>query len=145
MNISSVQEGSAGLLLRIVPELHHGPIQRDWAAAPSPSPYAAQEIVRKEGQKEEAFRDLTIPVKILPNQTLVIGCLLDKPKSLGAFLLTEPELNSDRLKQKVLLVKGVRSNGSDPALAKTAAATVDAAKKGRTTILAAPKNFDPLQ
>lgn len=130
LSVMASQEGSAGLLLRMIPEIHHGPIVRDYGVAPTPSPYDTSELIMKNGQKEDAFRDLTMAVKLLPNQTFVIGCLPEKAGSLGAFLLTEREVNSERLKQKLLLVRGVRNNGPESALMQAAeAAKKDAAVK----------------
>ena len=97
-------DASAGVTLRIVPELHHGPIQQRFTADSSTNPYSLQQFIIKEGQQEETLRELAASVTVQPGQIVVIGCRHERERSLGHFLLTEPELGSDRLLQKVVLV-----------------------------------------
>jgi hypothetical protein len=60
--------------------------------------------VLKDGQQEDTLRELAATLVVRPNQMVVLGCMPDRPRSLGHFLFTEPEANSDRLLQKVLLL-----------------------------------------
>ncbi|HEV3166500.1 MAG TPA: hypothetical protein VGZ22_20920 [Isosphaeraceae bacterium] len=94
-----------GVNLRFVPELHHGPVQHRYTADASTNPFSVQQFVLKDGQQEDTLRELAAGLTLQPDQTAVIGCWPDRPGSLGHFLLTEPEANSDRLRQKVLIIR----------------------------------------
>ena len=54
----------------------------------------------KDGQQEETFRELAAAFTLQPGQVAVIGHDPDRRGSLGAFLFTRPEPNSDRLTQQ---------------------------------------------
>jgi hypothetical protein len=104
LRVTATHEGSNGVTLRFVPEIHHGPIQHRFAPDASSSLFAVQQFVMKDGQQEDTLRELAASVSIQPGQLVVIGCDPDRSRSLGQFLLTEMEGNSDRILQKVLLV-----------------------------------------
>lgn len=131
-SVSATQVGRDRILLRIVPEIHHGPLERGWAAPQdAANPYFQQEFVMKTGQKEETFHDLMINLTLEPGQIAVVGCEPDRSKTLGSFLLTEQEPNGGRIKQKILLVKAVRGNGADSELAKKVSHFVSNAARGK--------------
>ncbi|HEV3120695.1 MAG TPA: hypothetical protein VGY53_02275 [Isosphaeraceae bacterium] len=102
--LTASHDPSGGVALRFVPELHHGPNQRRYAADDATNPFALQQFVLKDGQQEDTLRELATTLVVRPNQMVVLGCMPDRPRSLGHCLFTEPEANSDRLLQKVLLV-----------------------------------------
>jgi hypothetical protein len=102
--LTASHDPSGGVALRFVPELHHGPNQRRFVADDAPNPFAVQQFVLKDGQQEDTLRELTAALVVRPSQVVVLGCMPDRPRSLGHFLFTEPEANSDRLLQKVLLI-----------------------------------------
>jgi hypothetical protein len=106
------QEGPSGVALRLVPEIHHGPVRRRIGTDANVDEFAPQQFTLKDGQQEETLRELTTSVTVQPGQVLVIGCRPDLPHSLGHFLLTEPQPHSDRLLQKALLVWAGRSASS---------------------------------
>jgi hypothetical protein len=114
--VTARQEGSAGVALRFVPEIHHGPIQRVFGAVPTGGTLAQQQFKIKDGQEEETFRDLAATLTLQPGQVAVLGCRRERQRSLGTFLFTQPELNSDRLLQKVLLVWASRTSQGLPTL-----------------------------
>ena len=62
----------------------------------------------KDGQQEDTLRELAATLTLEPGQVAVIGCRPDRPRSLGAFLFTQPEPNSDRLLQKLVLIWAAR-------------------------------------
>lgn len=92
------------IALRIVPEVHHGPFQRHYAADANPAAFEPQQIIYKDGQQEESFRDLAATIDLGPDQVLVLGCWPGRSGSLGHFLLTEIEPGTDRLLRKVILI-----------------------------------------
>jgi hypothetical protein len=116
LRVTAQQEGPSGVSLRLVPEIHFGPIQRAFGAVPTAGAYAPQRFMIKDGQEEETLRDLAATLTLQPGQVAVIGCRADKERSLGTFLFTQPEINSDRLLQKVLLIWASRSSDGLPTL-----------------------------
>ncbi len=114
--VTAKQEGPSGVALRFVPEIHHGPIQHAFGAVPNGGAMAPQRFMVKDGQEEETLRELAVTLTLQPGQIAVLGCRTDKPRSLGAFLFTQPEVNSDRLLQKVLLIWASRSSQGLPPL-----------------------------
>jgi hypothetical protein len=116
IRLTAARAGDAAVTLRIVPELHHGPVRQGWGTAPGGGALAPQQLVPRTGQAEETFRELAATVTLHPGQVAVIGTLPDRQGSLGHFLFTAPEANSDRLTQKLLLVWATGSNsGTDDA------------------------------
>lgn len=107
-------DGADGVALRITPEVHHGPIQQGWSVAAGGTPMTPQQIIPKSGQQEETFRDMACTLVLKPGQVLVLGGRHDKRGSLGDFLFSEPEANSDRPVEKVLFVWASRSDAGSP-------------------------------
>jgi hypothetical protein len=116
LRVTAKQEGPSGVALRFVPEIHFGPIQHAFSAVPNAGGYAPQRFMLKDGQEEETLRDLAATLILQPGQVAVVGCRPEKERSLGTFLFTQPELNSDRLLQKVLLIWASRSSQGLPTL-----------------------------
>jgi hypothetical protein len=114
--VTAKQEGPTGVALRFVPEIHFGPIQHAFGAVPNAGAYAPQRFMLKDGQEEETLRDLATTLILQPGQVAVVGCRAEKERSLGTFLFTQPEVNSDRLLQKVLLIWASRSSQGLPSL-----------------------------
>lgn len=102
--VTANHEGTTGISLRFVPEIHHGPILRAFSALPNAGAYSPQQFMQKDGQQEETLRELATSLSVLPGQVVVVGCNPEASKSLGSFLFTKPEPNSDRLLQHVLLI-----------------------------------------
>jgi hypothetical protein len=98
------QEGALGVALRLVPEIHHGPFQHTVGAVPNSVGLAPQQLTFKDGQKEETLRELSASLTLKPNQIAVIGGYANRPRSLGSFLFTQLEPNSDRVLQTIVLV-----------------------------------------
>jgi hypothetical protein len=113
--VTASHDGPTGVGLRIAPEIHHGPIQRRFDALPnSAGAMNTMQFGVKDGQQEETFRDLVAALTLQPGQIAVVGCDPDRRGSLGGYLFTQPEANSDRIIQKVLLIWASRSNPGEP-------------------------------
>jgi hypothetical protein len=112
--VTASHDGPSGVALRFVPEIHHGPVLRRWDADPTTNTLNSMQFLVKDGQQEETLRELAATLTLQPGQTAVIGCDPDRRGSLGAFLFTQPESNSDRLTQKVLIVRASRTNLGEP-------------------------------
>lgn len=107
-------EGTSSVAVRLVPEIQHGPVQQSIGAITNGGMYAPQQFALKNGQQEETLRELTANLTLEPDQAIVVGFLPDRPRSLGAFLLTEPEPGSDRLLQKVVLMWAMQGKSGAP-------------------------------
>jgi hypothetical protein len=114
MRVTASFDGDDGVALRLVPELHHGPIQHGWGVAPGGTAMTPGQIVTKPGQKEEVFRDLACTVVLKPGQVLVMGGRHDKRGSLGDFLFGTVQPDGDRPVEKVVFVWVGRSGSTDP-------------------------------
>ncbi|GAC1473559.1 MAG: hypothetical protein NVSMB9_22390 [Isosphaeraceae bacterium] len=109
------QDGPTGVTLRLVPELHHGPVLRRYDSLPNNNAALnTMQFMQKDGQQEETLRDLAASLTLQPGQVAVIGCDPDRRGGLGSFLFTQPEANSDRLLQKIVLVWATRTNVGEP-------------------------------
>lgn len=107
------QPGEPGTVkLRVVPEIHHGPIARRVGADTQAGPFDPQQFVYHDGQEEESLRELAATVSLQPDQVLVLGCWPEKTGSLGHFLLMEPEPGSDRMLRKVIFIWASSTSGS---------------------------------
>jgi hypothetical protein len=132
IRVTASYDGSSGVALRFVPEIHHGPIQHRWTPDASTNPFSVPELMVKDGQQEDSLRELAATVSLQPGQLVVVGCEPDRSSSLGHFLLTEAEANSDRMFQKVLLIWA--SQGSTEASASPATSPETPARRGPTDI-----------
>jgi hypothetical protein len=114
LRISARQQPEDTIELRLMPELHHGDVRQGWGVAPGGGSFAPQQFVMQSGQAEESFRDLAAIVSVRPGQLVVLGCQPDRRGSLGHFLFSANEPNSDRVLNKVLFLWAERYNPADP-------------------------------
>ncbi len=113
--VTASQDGATGVALRFVPEIHHGPVLRRYdSLSNGVGPHNTMQFLLKDGQEEETLRDLAATLTLQPGQVAAIGCDPDRRGSLGDFLFTRPEANSDRLIQKVVLIWATRNESGEP-------------------------------
>jgi hypothetical protein len=114
--VTASHEGATAVALRFAPELQHGQIARRFSTVPDGvnTLNALEPISIRDSQQEETFRELSATIKLEPGQIAVIGCDPDRRNTLGTFLFTQPEPNSDRLIQKVILISASRNNPGPP-------------------------------
>jgi hypothetical protein len=103
-------DGTHSVSVRLVPEIHHGPIQRNFQAMPNAAPLATQELKINDGQQEETLRDLPVNVVLEPGQVVVVGCAPEQKRGLGSFLFTQSVAQSDQREQKLILIWATRLN-----------------------------------
>ncbi len=103
------QEGTNSVSLRLVPEIHHGPVQRTFQARPTASPLGPQEFMMNNGQQEETIRDLATTLTLAPGQIAVIGYRPEFKRSLGSFMLTEAVAHDDHRLEKLVLIWASRN------------------------------------
>ncbi|HMB06769.1 MAG TPA: hypothetical protein VKP69_23905 [Isosphaeraceae bacterium] len=114
LRVTANQEGPSGVALRFVPEIHHGPIQHSFGAVPNAGSYSPQQFMLKDGQQEETLRELAASLTLEPGQAAVLGGPSEHDRSLGSFLFTQPEVQSDRLNQKIVLIWAARGTLGAP-------------------------------
>ena len=114
LRLTAGHDGPTGIALRVVPEIHHGPVIRRFDALPNGGTINLMQLAVKDGQLEETFRELAASLTIQPGQILVVGSDPERRGSLGALLFTQPEPGSDRLLQRVLILWASRPNTGTP-------------------------------
>jgi hypothetical protein len=102
-------EGAHSISLRLVPEIHHGPIQRTYQPLTNPSADAPRQFRINDGQQEETLRDLPVNLIVEPGQVIAIGCRPEQKRSLGSFLFTQAVAHSDQRVQKLILIWAARN------------------------------------
>ncbi len=101
--------GAHAVSLRVIPELHHGPIQRTFPTRPNATGIAPQQLAIRDAQQEEEIRDLTVDLLLEENHIAVIGCRPDNLRGLGSFLFSQPATENDERHQRVVLIWATRN------------------------------------
>ena len=91
--------GEHAVSLRLVPEVHHGPIQRTFPSVPNAAGLAPQELTIRDAQQEESLRELAVDLVLEEGQVAVIGCRPEDPQSLGTFLFSQSAAENDERHQ----------------------------------------------
>lgn len=105
---------SGGIAVRILPELHHGPVTAGFGVLPTAGLPAPQEFRMTSGQKEETFRDLAASLDLQPGQVALLGVRPERPGSLGDVLFQRPDGNSDRVLQTLVLLRAQKADAPMP-------------------------------
>ncbi len=101
--------GAHGVSMRLIPEIHHGPLQRTFPALPNSAGFAPQGLSIRDAQQEEAIPELTIDLMLEPGQVAVIGCRPESQGSLGSFLFSKSPAENDQRHQKLILIWASRN------------------------------------
>ena len=107
--VTPQQEGANNVSLRLVPEIHHGPVQRTFQALPTAAPIGPQEFMINNGQQEETIRELATTLVLEPGQIAVIGYRPEYKRSLGNFMLTQSVAHSDQRLEKLVMIWASRN------------------------------------
>lgn len=109
------QKGSREVALRLVPSIQYGPKKAGYTGIQNAGAFAPQEFTFRSEQQEDARRDLAVTLDIQPGQYVVIGCRAQQERSLGSFLFSQVEPNTQRAMQSILLIQAGRNNvGAQP-------------------------------
>ncbi len=114
LRLTATHEGSTGVALRLVPEVHHGPIRNGYGVVPTAGVAVPHEFQIVNGQQEETFRDLGTTLVLESGQIAVLGTRPERSGSLGALLFQKDQSNSDRVMQSIVLIwadRNERGNG----------------------------------
>lgn len=107
--VTATHDGTNRIALRFTPEIHHGPVQRTFQALSESAPYSPQQFKINDGQKVEAFGDLSATLTLEAGQVAVVGCRPEQKRSLGSFLLTRGEATAEQRRQKLIMVWASRN------------------------------------
>ena len=102
-------EAANNVSLRLVPEVHHGPIKRTFQTVPNAAAIGAQQFQINNGQEEDTFRELSTSLVLEPGQVAVLGCRPELKRSLGTLFFTQTVANSDQRTQKLILIWASRN------------------------------------
>jgi hypothetical protein len=109
-------EGDGRVRLEVLPEIEHGDPQRRFEPGDG--------MMRVEfGPARERFDTLRLEAVLSPGQTLLLTCVADRPGTLGHHFFTENA--SDRVVQKLVLVRLAAANYDDLFSPDTPAAEID--------------------
>jgi hypothetical protein len=107
--VTPQHEGANLVSIRLVPEIHYGPIQRTFQALPNAAALQPQEFRINNGQQEDTIRELTTTLVLEPGQVAVIGCRPEQKRGLGTFMLTQAVAHSDQRMEKLILIWASRN------------------------------------
>jgi hypothetical protein len=102
-------DGAHAVSLRVIPEIHHGPLQRTFPTMPTANGLVPQELTIRDAQQEEPIRELAIDLILEEGHVAVIGCRTDNLRSLGAFLFSQPGNENEERRQRLILVWASRN------------------------------------
>jgi len=109
LRVTPQHEGANLVSIRLVPEIHYGPIQRTFQALPNAVAMQPQEFRINNGQQEDTIRELATTLVLEPGQVAVIGCRPEQKRSLGTFMLTQSVAHSDQWMEKLILIWASRN------------------------------------
>ncbi len=113
LRVTASHEGTTAVALKLVPELHHGPVLASFIPVPMGGVMMPREFQMSSGQKQETFKDLATTISLQPGQVLLIGARADRTGSLGDILFDKPDGNSDRVKQSLVMIWATRNKSID--------------------------------
>jgi hypothetical protein len=109
LRASTDHDGGRGVSLRIVPEIHHGPVKQGYQPIKSVGPYPNNQMTITNSQQKDSLLDLASTIVLQPGEVAVLGCDANRDRTLGSFLFTFDEANSDRKLQHLVLIWASRN------------------------------------
>jgi hypothetical protein len=101
--------GAHAISLRVIPEIHHGPVQRSFPSIPNAGGLAPQELSIRDAQKEETIRELGVDLVLEEGQVAIVGCRPDNVRSLGTFLFSQPSAENEERHQRLVFIWASRN------------------------------------
>lgn len=138
LRVSGQLDAKSNVVLKVVPELHHGDIKSSFSASnAADNPFEPAQLTMRSGQTEEILRELALNVTIEPDQCLVIGLDSNREGSLGWLLLTDPPTEDQDTRQRMILIWAWNASRDS---------TEPSDGSGRSNLARSnPKTFDPLK
>jgi hypothetical protein len=109
LRLTPRHDGAHGVSLRLVPELHHGPLRRTFPALSHTAGFAPQELSIRDTQQEDTIRELAVDLVLEASHVAVIGCRPDNRRNLGSFLFGEAGSEDGQRHQKLILIWASRN------------------------------------
>ena len=110
VRVTPVLAATNAVELRVVPEVHHGPIQQSYGMLPEGEVAAPREFKLSRGQAEEAFRELQATIPLEPGQWAVLGTRADSKGTLGDLIFRNVEKAEGRETQTLVLIQARRGD-----------------------------------
>jgi hypothetical protein len=114
--VTPQHDGINNVSLRLVPEIHHGPVQRTYQPLPTAAAVGPQEFMINDGQHEEPIRELATTLVLEPGQIAVIAARPEYKRSLGNFMLTQSVAHSDQRMDTLIMIwasRNLQGNGEN--------------------------------
>ena len=76
LRMTSAHEGERGVGLRIIPEIHHGPVKQGFQPIANLGPYPLNQLTISNSQQQDSLQDLTSTLVLQPGEVAVISLSL---------------------------------------------------------------------
>ncbi|ODT98685.1 MAG: hypothetical protein ABS79_05475 [Planctomycetes bacterium SCN 63-9] len=141
LRVGADHDGERGISLRMVPEIHYGPVKTGYQPIANAGAYPLNQMSITNSQQQDSLTDLAATTVLQPGEVAVFTCDTELDRSLGSFLFTFREANSDRRMQHLVMIKASR-NQSGTIEAEKLHASSDRPKESRLFRLG-PKPSEP--
>jgi hypothetical protein len=102
-------DGERGISLRMVPEIHHGPVKQGYQPIANAGAYPSNQLTIATSQQKDSLLELASTLVLQPGEAALLSCDVNRDRSLGSFLFTFDEANSDRKMQHLVLIWASRN------------------------------------
>ena len=109
LRVTTDHDGERGVSLRILPEIHYGPMKQGFQPIASPGPYPVNQLTISNSQEQDSLQELMSSTIIQPGEVVLISCDAAQDRTLGSFLFTFVEANSDRKMQHLVMIWASRN------------------------------------
>lgn len=103
-------DGERGVSLRLVPEIHHGPFKQGFQPIGAGGAYPVNQLTITSSQQKDSLLEIASTMILQPGEAAVLSCDVERDRSLGSFLFSFDEANSDRKLQRLVLIWARRNN-----------------------------------
>ncbi|ADV61119.1 hypothetical protein Isop_0526 [Isosphaera pallida ATCC 43644] len=112
LRVTARHHGARDVRIHLIPEVHHGELTRGFVPDVTPGTFGSQQFLVRQGQTEDAFRELALEVDLRPDQLLILGGLPGHGQSLGGFYFQGRDaVQGDQTIQRVILITARQSSG----------------------------------
>jgi len=88
----------------MVPEIHHGPVKQGFQPIPNAGAYPTNQLTITNSQQKDSLLELASTMVLQPGEAAILSCDPERDRTLGSFLFTFVEANSDRKLQHLVLI-----------------------------------------
>jgi len=109
LRLTPRHHGAHAVSLRVIPEIHHGPLQRSFPSLPSSAGLAPQQLTIRDAQKEEPLNELGVDLVLEEGQVAIIGSRPENLQSLGTFLFSKQAAENAERRQRLIMIWATRN------------------------------------